>query len=347
MVGDAIFEGLLESAPDAIVIVDTEGRIVMVNRQAERLFGYSREELIGQPVELLVPRALEEAHRNHRLAYMGHPATRPMGIGLELSARRRDGTEVPVEISLSPLETPGGLLVTSIVRDISERKALEGERQRLLAERERQAERQRIAMDLHDGVIQSIYAVGLGLELAAMEVDEHPSNARRRIEQAIEELNQTIQDIRDYIFRLQPARYSGDLSESIERLMQDFATSAAVRVSVEVEPDLPAVDAAIGAELFQVAHEALSNIRKHARASTVRATLSASGDRIRLVIRDDGVGFDPDAPRSQAHRGLRNMRARIERFGGEVRIESAPNRGAAVIVEVPALAPEAVQASSR
>ncbi|HWQ28983.1 MAG TPA: PAS domain S-box protein, partial [Dehalococcoidia bacterium] len=235
MVGDATFEGLLESAPDAIVIVDTEGRIVIVNREAERLFGYSRQELIGQPVELLVPQRLRDLHRSHRQGYTARPATRPMGIGLELSARRCDGTEVPVEISLSPLETPRGLLVTSIIRDISERKALEQERQRLLAERETQAERQRIAMDLHDGGIQSIYAVGLGLEMAVLDIEENPSQARRRIEQAIDELNQTIQDIRDYIFRLQPARYSGDLRESLERLMHDFATSAAVRTSVEVE----------------------------------------------------------------------------------------------------------------
>lgn len=345
MVGDAIFEGLLESAPDAIVIVDTEGRIVMINREAERLFGYTRDELIGQSVELLVPQPLRDAHRSHRLGYLARPATRPMGIGLELSARRRDGSEVPVEISLSPLETPNGLLVTSIVRDISERKALEEERQRLLAEREMQAERQRIAMDLHDGVIQSIYAVGLALEMAAMDIDENPSQARRRIEQAIDELNQTIQDIRDYIFRLQPARYSGDVRESIERLMHDFATSAAVRVSVDVAPGLPPVDPEIGAELFHVVHEALSNIRKHAKASSVHATLNATADRIRLTIRDDGVGFDPDAPRSQVHRGLRNMRARLERFGGQVRIESAPNQGAAVIVEVPAQAPEAVELS--
>lgn len=338
MVGDATFEGLLESAPDAIVIVDTEGRIVIVNREAERLFGYSRQELIGQPVELLVPERLRDLHRGHRQEYIERPATRPMGIGLELSARRRDGSEVPVEISLSPLETPGGLLVTSIVRDISERKALEQERQRLLAERETQAERQRIAMDLHDGVIQSIYAVGLGLEMAVLDIEENPSQARRRIEQAIDELNQTIQDIRDYIFRLQPARYSGDLRESLERLMHDFATSAAVRASVEVESNVPWLDEEVGAGLFQVTQEALSNIRKHAQATCVHVTLGCQRDRVRLTIRDDGVGFDPGAPRPETHRGLRNMRARVEGFGGEVRIESAPNQGTAVIIEVPASA---------
>ncbi|HXF52237.1 MAG TPA: PAS domain S-box protein [Dehalococcoidia bacterium] len=346
MVGDATFRSLLESAPDAIVIVDPSGRIVIVNRQAERLFGYSRDELVGQPVELLVPQALREAHEAHRRGYMERPATRPMGIGLELSARRRDGSEVPVEISLSPLETADGLLVTSIIRDISERKALEEERRRLLAERETQAERQRIAMDLHDGVIQSIYAVGLGLEMAALEVEDDPAQARRRIEQAIDELNQTIQDIRDYIFRLQPARYSGDLAGSLERLLHDFATSAALRVSVDVDPEAPPLDDDIGAAVFHVAQEALSNIRKHANASSVRAELRRRGDRLTLVIRDDGVGFDPDAPRSEAHRGLRNMRARVASFGGDVRIESAPGHGAAVIVEVPIRRAQPAEASA-
>ncbi len=347
MVGDATFRSLLESAPDAIVIVDPAGRIVIANRQAERLFGYSRDELVGQPVELLVPQALREAHEAHRRSYMERPATRPMGIGLELSARRRDGSEVPVEISLSPLETADGLLVTSIIRDISERKALEEERRRLLAERETQAERQRIAMDLHDGVIQSIYAVGLGLEMAALEVEDDPAQARRRIEQAIDELNQTIQDIRDYIFRLQPARYSGDLAASLERLLHDFATSAALRVSIDVDPEAPPLDDDVGAAVFHVAQEALSNIRKHANASSVRAELRWRGDRLTLVIRDDGVGFDPDAPRSEVHRGLRNMRARVAGFGGGVRIESAPGRGAAVIVEVPIRRAEPAEASMR
>src|SRR5918993_4414101 len=122
---DAAFRGFLEAAPDAIVIVNDEGEIVIVNSQTERLFGYPREELIGQSVELLVPRRFHGAHPGHRTGYFHDPKTRSMGSGLELSGVRRDGTEFPVEISLSPLETEHGTLAMSAIRDITDRKKAE------------------------------------------------------------------------------------------------------------------------------------------------------------------------------------------------------------------------------
>lgn len=119
------FQALLESAPDAILIVDAAGQIAIMNSQAERLFGYDRRELLGQPVEVLLPEHLRALHSQHRATYMAEPRTRPMGIGLELTARRRDGSTFPVEISLSALPTEAGLLVTSVIRDVSERKRVE------------------------------------------------------------------------------------------------------------------------------------------------------------------------------------------------------------------------------
>jgi PAS domain S-box-containing protein len=120
--GESLFRGLLESAPDATVIVDGEGRIQIVNRQTEVAFGYSRDELLGQPVELLLPSRFREHHEEYRTQYTAHPRTRPMGVGLELYGRRRDGSEFPVEISLSPMRSADGDLVISIIRDISARK---------------------------------------------------------------------------------------------------------------------------------------------------------------------------------------------------------------------------------
>lgn len=127
---EQLFRGLLEAAPDAMVIVDGDGRIVLVNAQVERLFGYARAELVGRPVEMLVPERFA-AHTRFRAGYLHEPRTRPMGLAGNLTARRKDGSEFPVEISLAPLETEDGLLVSAAVRDITERRRIQEAADRL------------------------------------------------------------------------------------------------------------------------------------------------------------------------------------------------------------------------
>jgi hypothetical protein len=135
---EAKFRGLLEAAPDAIVGVDSEGCIALVNAQTETLFGYTRDELLGQPVEILVPEALRGVHPQRRSGYFRDPRPRPMGAGTQLRGRRRDGTDFPAEISLSALETEEGLLVSAAVRDVTDRLEEQAERERLRAEAERE-----------------------------------------------------------------------------------------------------------------------------------------------------------------------------------------------------------------
>lgn len=126
------FRVFLDAAPDAIVVVDNGGHMVMANRLAEIMFAYSREELLGQRVEILLPEKSRAVHIGHRTGYFRDPKVRPMGEGRELLGRRKDGTEFPIEISLSPLHTEQGTLAISIIRDIAQRKQLEAKFRGLL-----------------------------------------------------------------------------------------------------------------------------------------------------------------------------------------------------------------------
>jgi PAS domain S-box-containing protein len=334
-VKDSIFRHICEAAPDGILVVDAAGRIVMANQRAEMLFGFSPDALIGQPVEILLPHEARDAHVRHRQRYVEHPATRPMGSGLNLSARRNDGTDFPVEISLSPFEADGERLVVSIVRDITERRRLEAEREELRAIAETERERQRIAMDLHDGIIQSIYAVGLGLEESAEDVREHPEHAVAQINRAIDQLNDTIRDIRSYILELRPTRYGGDLVESLNALLTEFRANTLIETSIEIAPDLPELPETCGKAIFHVAQEALNNARKHSRATLLALSLRQAGGAVHLEIIDNGSGFDPGTDLPEEHRGMRNMLARAASVGGLLRVETAPGAGTSVQLEIP------------
>lgn len=159
--GEDRFATFLESAPDAIVVVDAEGRIVRINPQLERLFGYTPEELLGQVVEVLVPESHRPRHVAARVEYAAGPTSRPMGASLELQAKRKDGSRFPVDISLSPLPGDGGLLVAAVIRDLTQRVELEEERRRLHEARMRR----RQTIEINDNVMQGLAAATFALEL--------------------------------------------------------------------------------------------------------------------------------------------------------------------------------------
>src|SRR5258708_6679757 len=163
---EARFRALLESAPDGIVVVNSEGTIIIVNSQTERLFGYTRLELIGQPIEMLVPDRFRGSHTGDRTAYVSDPKLRPMGAGRALTGRTKQGAEVPVEISLSPLETDQGRLVMSIVRDITERRKAEETIQASLREKEA------LLKEIHHRVKNNLQVTSSLLRLQASAIDD-------------------------------------------------------------------------------------------------------------------------------------------------------------------------------
>lgn len=193
-----IVAGLLDAAPDGLLLIDAGGDIVLVNSRIEELFGYPRSELLGQPVETLLPEAFREVHVAHRQRFLEQPRTRPMGAGLTLSGRRRDGTEFTVEISLSPLVAADASWVVAGIRDATERTEFE-RRRRESAVVEEQA---RIAEDLADTVIHGLF--GTGLHLQGL-LDVADARVRPGLEAAVESIDETIRAVRSAIFGLRPS----------------------------------------------------------------------------------------------------------------------------------------------
>ncbi len=198
-------------------------------------------------------------------------------------------------------------------------------------------ERARIGMDLHDGVIQSIYAVGLILESTRLEIQKnHTAEADTLLENAIVGLNDTIRDIRNFILDLRPHRFSGNLEQGLSRLVREFQVNTMVPVTLSVPPDVVAMlSTPVVRAIFLTTQEALANIARHARASEVSITAQRGSRGVELVIVDNGRGFDPSTIKQAVGHGLANMRARAEDLKGTFKIRSAPGHGTAIYLTFP------------
>ena len=186
---------IVELAPDGILVSDDDGRIMMANRHIEEMFGHSCETLVGAPVESLLPERLRGAHVTHRARYETAPALRPMGVGLELLGCHADGSEFPIEVSLSPVATEQGLATVVVIRDVTEQRALEREAREASA----LDHNERIAVDLHDRVIGHLFGCGLTLAsvLGRNQLDE---GITERLHDVLEEIDTVVQEIRNAVF---------------------------------------------------------------------------------------------------------------------------------------------------
>ncbi len=324
--GDDIAWALVEAAPDGIVCADEDGTILVVNRQTEVLFGYGRDELLGRLVEELLPARLREVHRAHRAGYRADRRTRRMGAGIALVGRRSDGSEFPVEISLSPLETEHSVLVIAVVRDISERLAAE--------DRLRDAEREvhiledhdRIARDLHDIVIQQLFASGMTLQGVWSRI--HEPDVAQRVAAVVDDLDRTIREIRSVIFGLQRRAVDGEARRSeILRMVSDERAVLGFEPRVRLDGPVEAIPETVGSELVATLREALSNVARHAAAHSVWVTVEV-GDEVVLRVEDDGCGVR--AGSAPGH-GLANMDQRAARLGGGCDV--SPRSGGGTVVE--------------
>jgi PAS domain S-box-containing protein len=335
------YRAVFESSPDGIVVVCRDGKIKDVNPMIEVLFGFAREELLDELVEMLVPEVFRGAHLEHRSRYMRNPHARPMGVGLELRGRRKDGSEFPMEISLSPWVTDleGGLRVVCTVRDITDRKRLQDFSEGAL--RSVEEERQRISRELHDDTAQRLATLMLRVRLIGREPNPE------RVSTLLVELREEILDAAEGVKRIARGLRPPELEEvglglALASHARSLREGAGFEVDVDVEPveHLLTLDAKLA--LYRIIQESLSNSVRHSGAGTARVLVRAEGEMVVATVEDDGRGFSSAKIADKgAGLGLVGMQERALMMGGRVTVDSTPGEGTRVRIEVPSSAVEA------
>jgi PAS domain S-box-containing protein len=360
------FKGLLQSAPDSMLIVDMRGQIVLANTQTEKAFGYSQNELLQQSVEILIPPRFRDQHTGHRAMFSGNPKTRPMGVGMEFFALRKNGTEFPVEISLGPLETAEGPLVACAIRDITDRKQTEGamRRQAEAVERQRgELARSNVELTAANKELESFsYSVSHdlraplrsidGFSLALLEdyadkLDAQGKDYLQRVRAATQRMGVLIDDILDLsqVTRVEMRHESVDLSAIAKSILGELAAAHPERkAEIKIKERLEAIG---DSHLLRIALENLLGnawkfTSKLPTAHIQFAETRSNGTSI-FFVSDDGAGFDANYAKrlfgafQRLHDhdefpgtgiGLATVQRIIHRHGGRIWAEGDVGRGA-------------------
>lgn len=368
---EGLFRSLLEFAPDAIVLVDAQGRIRLINRQVERYFGYRRDELLGNAIEILVPERYRKVHVGYRDGYFAHPQVRPMGSGLEPNGQRKDGSEFPIDASLGPVETRHGLMTVAIVRDITERRQAQAELKKRTAALE-QAHRELQELDSFKDDFLSVlshelrtplnfiqgFASILDDEIAGPLSPEQHAYLKKILmgsDRLLFQINNLVTMSQVLAGKLQlaptPTDYPELLLSTAEPLRQTIEERGLTLV-MDVDP-MPEVCLDVE-HVAQVIGNLLDNAIKFTPAGgTIRLAASLRGDRLMTQVSDTGVGIAPeDIPKlfmrfrqldmSATRRaggmglGLSVSKVIIERHGGQIDLTSEVGKGSTFRFSLPA-----------
>lgn len=352
------FRQLLESAPDAIIIVDNSGTITLANKIAEKNFGYRREEMIGQPIELLIPKRYRQDHLQARDSYFAEPKTRPMGSGIELSALRKNGSEFPAEISISPLDTPSGLLVTAVVRDITERKQTQQAMQRQTEELMRSnAELEQFAYVASHDLQEPLRVVASYAQLLARRYQDKLDNDANEFVDFIVDGATRMQDLINDLLSYSRVDTRGkefkstDINEVIDSVLHNLELhieEQKATVSREHMPSLMADES----QLIQLFQNLIGNaIKFHGdSAPNIHLGVKPLANECLFSVHDDGIGIAPQyAERifqvfQRLHSkseypgtgiGLAICKKIVERHGGRIWVEAEPGNGSTFYFTIP------------
>lgn len=358
-ISEAYFRNVLESAPDAMIIIDHHGRISVVNGQTEKMFGYSRDEILGQEIEMLLPERFHARHVSHRAAYAGDPHLRAMGSGMELRGRRKDGSEFPVEISLSPVTSASGSFVSSVIRDVTERKEMERELidARHEAERANKANTAFLAAASHDlrqpvqalsllnGALRRTVKVPLALEM--VESQQQSLDAMTNL------LNSLLDISRLDAGAVEPEIEDFRIQRLIDRLSAEFSRQAmqkGLKFSAQRCPTIVRSDPNLLSEIIQ---NFVSNGIRYTDKGTVRLSCSDENGTLRVEVSDSGIGIEasqieeifdefhqiktPGAVKEGFGLGLAIVKRLADLLGHEIDVESVPGSGSKFSVSVPSV----------
>ncbi|PWT76963.1 MAG: histidine kinase [Proteobacteria bacterium] len=339
-------EAIVQSAMDAIITIDSEQRILLFNSAAEKMFGLTSSQAMGTHLDRFIPQRFRDAHRRQveRFALTGE-SSRRMGVQTALVAQRADGTEFPMEASISQTTVGGQKLLTVVLRDITGR--VEAERQINRASEElralsvamlevRETERTRIARELHDELGQALTALKMDVELLTTTISPGRRDQLEQTAAMIGLLDATMATTRRISADLRPLVLDDlGLAAAAEWVLQSLAQRAGIDYGLAIDPACAALGEPFASALFRVMQESLTNVVRHAGATRVDVRLTRSGDEALLIIQDDGIGIEPGAPAKVGSFGLRGIQERVLLLGGKLSIAGKPNRGTTVSARIP------------
>lgn len=344
------FQNLFEASPDAIIVATRSGGIQTINRMAEQLFGYPRAELVGQAIELLMPARFRHGHVAHRENYIRDPRLRPMGEGRDLLARRKDGTEFPADIALSPIATEEGVLVICTIRDITKRKQAEAELVELSGRllRAQDEERRRLARELHDSTAQTFAALAMNLAVLGRGTPGLDDAGRALLAECETQVRRGTAELRTLAYLLHPPALEAlGLARAIHDYAEGFARRSGVRVELDVAEPPDRLPPETELALFRVLQESLGNLHRHSGSATAAIRLAQDAETVVIEVRDTGRGLAAAAlaaANSGSARfgvGIAGMRERLRLLGGRLEIEAAlPGVRVRATLPLPATADE-------
>jgi len=329
-VREARHTAILESALDCIITIDDRGRVLEFNSAAEETFGYRAEDVVGHEMaKLIVPPHLRDEHRAGFARYLETEEAHVLGRRLEITGMRADGSEFPVELTITRIRLDGPPVFSGYVRDITDRKRAEEElrasRVRLVEAQD--AERRRLERNLHDGAQQRLVSLALTLRLAREQLPQASGEGLELLERAGEELTLALQELRELARGIHPAVLT---ERGLGPALDGVVARAPFPVEVKALPD-ERLPEAIEAAAYYVISEALVNVARYARASRATVSVAPVDGRVVIEVSDDGVG-GADAAKGT---GLRGLADRVEALDGRLELESEPDGGTRLRAEIP------------